>query len=183
MSLRFAILGLLAQSDLSGYEITKRFEQSVGYFWHARSQQIYPELARLEEDGFIAGRVVAQVGRPDKREFSLTNVGKAELKQWVLTPSPMTFGKDEFLVKVWSYGQIDSGDAASALEAQRLKHEERLGAYRAIRDAIPGSERRPLHPDLLGPLLTLDAGIAMEVAFIQWCREAESVLRGEAGTP
>ncbi len=38
MSLRYAILALITHQELSGYEITRRFEESVGYFWHARSQ-------------------------------------------------------------------------------------------------------------------------------------------------
>lgn len=180
MSLKFAILGLLAHEELSGYELTHRFGRSVGYFWHARSQQIYPELARLESDGLVSGRKVEQVGRPDKKLYTITPAGSAELRAWITTPSPLGFAKDEFMVKVWSYGQVDPGAAAVALAEQRAKHEERLAGYLGLREAFGGVAAADVDAAYLGAFLTLDAGIAMEQAFIDWCRRAEAVLAGRA---
>ncbi len=180
MSLRYAILGLLTQEGLSGYEITRRFEQSVGYFWHARSQQIYPELSRLEAEGLVTGAVVPQRGRPDKRVYSITPEGRARLRQWVLTPSPPTFVKDEFMVKVWSYGEVDPRAAAEALAEHRAQHEERLVAYTAIRAGLAGDEPATFPDEVFGAYLTLEGGIAMEEAFVAWCRRAEAMLARRA---
>lgn len=176
MSLKYAILGLLAHEELSGYEITRRFGKSVGYFWHARSQQIYPELGRLEAEGLVAGRLVEQVGRPDKTLYRITEPGSEQLRAWVTTPSPLTFGKDEFLVKVWSYGQVTPGKAAGALAEQRSQHEERLAGYLGLREAFLGADACNVDARFLGAFLTLDAGIAMEESFIAWCRRAEAIL-------
>jgi PadR family transcriptional regulator, regulatory protein AphA len=176
MSLKFAILGLLSHEELSGYELTRRFGHSVGYFWHARSQQIYPELAKLEADGLVSGRLVEQVGRPDKTLYAITDRGTEELAAWVTTPSPLTFGKDEFLVKVWSYGQAEPGAAMAALAEQRAKHEERLAGYRALKEGFSGLDVATVDSRYLGAFLTLDAGIAMEEAFVEWCKNAERVL-------
>ncbi len=180
MSLKFAILGLLAHEELSGYELTRRFGQSVGYFWHARSQQIYPELARLEGEELVLGRLVEQVGRPDKTLYRITQAGADELREWVTTPSPMTFGKDEFLVKVWSYGEVEPGEAASALAEQRAKHEERLAGYLGLREAFKGLDATQVDARFLGAYLTLDAGIAMEESFVAWCLRAEEILARRA---
>ncbi len=176
MSLRFAILGLLTQSELSGYEITRRFGSSVGYFWHARSQQIYPELAKLEEAGLITGWQVEQKGRPDKRVFKLTMVGRERLREWAVTPSPQTLVKDEFLVKVWCYGQLEPGAALAALREQRELHAARLSAFRAIHAALPEPDFATAGPELVGAYLTLDCGIAMQEAFEAWFRRAEALL-------
>ncbi|GIW19106.1 PadR family transcriptional regulator [Tepidiforma sp.] len=183
MSLRFAILGLLTGGDLSGYEITRRFEQSVGYFWHARAQQIYPELARLESEGLVAGRAVQQTGKPDKRVYALTPRGLEELTAWVVTPSPLTLTKDEFLVKVWSYGLVEPAAALAALAAHRRQQEERLAAYRAIEAAFEGADPAAVPPGFLGPYLTLRAGIGFVEAFLAWAGEAERILRARAGLP
>lgn len=51
--LKYAILGLLDQHELTGYDITKHFKDSLGQFWSAKHSQIYPELKRLTEEGFI----------------------------------------------------------------------------------------------------------------------------------
>lgn len=180
MSLKFAILGLLANEELSGYELTHRFGRSVGYFWHARSQQIYPELARLERDGLVSGRKVEQVGRPDKKLYTITPEGGSELRDWITTASPMGFTKDEFMVKVWSYGQVEPLKASQAVAEQRAKHEERLAGYLALREGFGGITAADVDAAYLGAFLTLDAGIAMEEAFIAWCRRAEAVLSQRA---
>lgn len=177
MSLRFAILGLLATEELSGYEITRRFASSVGYFWHARSQQIYPELARLEKDALILGRQVEQRGRPDKRVYAMTPQGRRELEQWAVTPSPPTLVKDEFLVKVWCYGMLNPAASAGALAEHRAQHRERLEAFREIQRSFGSGAPAELPAELMGAYLTLSCGIAMEEAFGAWCEEAESILR------
>lgn len=179
MSLRFAILGLLTQEELSGYEITKRFSQSVGYFWHARSQQIYPELARLEEEGHVEGRVVPQKGRPDKRLYTITPRGREELLTWVVSPSPLTLVKDEFLLKVWCYGLVDPTAAIGVLARHRQMHEERLARFEQIAAGVDNREQ-PMEDEHFGPYLTLLAGIAVERAFVDWAKAAEHLLAHRA---
>ena len=185
MSLRFAILSLLANDELSGYELTRRFEHSVGYFWRARSQQIYPELARLEEDGLIRGRTVEQVGRPHKRLFRISPEGRERLLAWVATPSPLTLVKDEFMVKVWCYGMLDLSTAAAAMAEQRHQHEERLASYRAIEAGFERADPLTMPGDYLGAYLTLQGGIAMEQSFVAWCERVQTILerRGRVGQP
>ena len=47
MALAHAIMTALLEDDLSGYELAKDFEASLGFFWHASHQQIYLELRKL----------------------------------------------------------------------------------------------------------------------------------------
>ena len=53
MALRYALLGALADQPRTGYALLKHFEQSLAYAWPASHSQIYPELARLLDDGLI----------------------------------------------------------------------------------------------------------------------------------
>jgi len=53
MSLAHAVLTSLIEKPSSGSELARRFDKSIGYFWHATHQQIYRELARMEEKGWI----------------------------------------------------------------------------------------------------------------------------------
>ncbi|MBA5845288.1 PadR family transcriptional regulator, partial [Escherichia coli] len=53
MSLPHALLTALAERPGSGSELADRFDRSIGYFWQATHQQIYRELGRLEETGWI----------------------------------------------------------------------------------------------------------------------------------
>src|SRR3712207_9483471 len=82
-TLGYAILGLLSREELSGYDLMSRMKARVGFFWEARHSQIYPELARLEEQGLVTYRVVEQRGRPDKKVYEITPEGIEVLKGWV----------------------------------------------------------------------------------------------------
>ena len=54
MSLKHAILILLETEPGSGYDLVKRFKAGLGYFWNAKHQQVYQELKKLSEAGWLA---------------------------------------------------------------------------------------------------------------------------------
>src|SRR4051812_40977177 len=80
VSLRHAVLGLLSLAPSNGYELTRRFDESVGTAWYASHSQIYPELAKLEEAGLV--EVVGE-GARGSRTFAATDAGRAEVRRWV----------------------------------------------------------------------------------------------------
>ena len=80
------ILTVLAHRPMTGYEIARSFDQALSHFWYASHQQIYRELARLNQDGLVVYRSVAQSGKPDKKRYSLTSAGRAALRKWVVAP-------------------------------------------------------------------------------------------------
>lgn len=58
MSLRYALLALLSSREMTGYDVSKQFSQSVAHVWHAPDSQIYPELRRMEQDGLLEAETV-----------------------------------------------------------------------------------------------------------------------------
>src|SRR5437764_14668606 len=99
MALEHAILVSLSERAGSGYELARRFEKSIGLFWSASHQQIYRVLKRMEEAGQVAVDVVAQDGRPDKKVYTVSEPGRAELCRWLAEPSPSA-GPQELAVKL-----------------------------------------------------------------------------------
>src|SRR5688500_8244241 len=82
MSLRYALLGLLADEPASGYDLTRSFEKALRrYAWHAQHSQIYPELTRLAADGLVE---IASEGARGRRVYSITEAGRTELRRWML---------------------------------------------------------------------------------------------------
>ena len=77
--LREVILTVLAHRPMTGYEIARNFDQVLSHFWRASHQQIYRELARMNGDGYVVFRAVAQSGKPEKKLYSLTKAGRAVL--------------------------------------------------------------------------------------------------------
>jgi DNA-binding PadR family transcriptional regulator len=126
-TLGYAILGLLSREALSGYDLTGRMKGRVGYFWSARHSQIYPELARLEDGGFVTHSVVEQRERPDKKVYEITAAGLAALKEWVVRPPEPKPSRDELVLKAYSVWLADPEEAATLF----------AGRSRATRSSSP----------------------------------------------
>jgi PadR family transcriptional regulator, regulatory protein PadR len=78
-SAEIAILALLAEESLYGFEISKRIEERTGGALHFTLASLYPMLYDLEKRGLIAGRWEANRAGRDRRYYSLTPAGKKEL--------------------------------------------------------------------------------------------------------
>ena len=78
MGLAHAILVSLSEQSGSGYELARRFDRSIGFFWSATHQQIYRTLRTMEDDGWVHVTPVKQQGRPDKKVYTVADAGRAE---------------------------------------------------------------------------------------------------------
>jgi DNA-binding PadR family transcriptional regulator len=179
VALPHAILVALCEQAGSGYELAHRFDRSIGYFWAATHQQIYKTLRTMEADGWVHVEVVPQHGRPDKKVYSVTDTGRAELNRWIAEPltgrgSSVTDARTrELAVKLRgvAYGAPDS---TAALTAQI----ETLRAERAaLLDTYLGFEKRQF-PDpaaltgsALHQYLVLRGGIRAEQGSVDWLDE------------
>jgi DNA-binding PadR family transcriptional regulator len=154
-------------------------EEPIGFFWHARRSQIYPELARLEQVGMVSHTVVEQRERPDKKVYAITEAGRAALARWATEPMRMPPERDEFLLKVYSLWLADAGEALALVTDYGRQHEERLARYEAIRERMEanaeGDLRRPDAPRFAA-YATLLRGIEYERGYLSWCRWLLEVL-------
>src|SRR5262249_57498601 len=87
MALGDAILACLTERPMTGYELAKTFDASIGFFWKADHQQIYRELTRLRDRGYVQGREIVQSGKPNKLVYTLTAEGKAAFRHSPAPPS------------------------------------------------------------------------------------------------
>src|SRR3712207_4768655 len=97
-TLGYAILGLLSREELSGYDLTQRMKGRVGYFGSARHSQICPELARLEEGGYVVHGGGGQQERPDRKVYKIPAEGLGVLKGWVVQPPVPKSSRDELVL-------------------------------------------------------------------------------------
>jgi DNA-binding PadR family transcriptional regulator len=175
VALAQAIMTALLDDDLSGLELAKDFEVSVGFFWNASHQQIYQELHKLSDKGWLNKREVSQSGKPNKIVYGMTKQGRDALAAWVIGPSKTRAAKDELLIKLYNL----SGDNAQHLTGEvQLRREEmmrRLYLYEKIRlrhyndpDSLPTRHK--------GVYLALTAGISQGEQFLAWCDQALELL-------
>jgi len=167
MALEHALLVALSERPASGLELTRRFEKSLGFFWHATHQQIYRVLARMEADGWVDVEVVAQDGRPDKRVHTPSAEGRRVLAEWLATPMPMETFRSELAVKLRGASYGDRAVLAANLADARADHATRLAHYEALeREQFP--DPAVLDEAALDQWLVLRGGIRLEQFWIDW---------------
>ncbi|MBK9573578.1 MAG: PadR family transcriptional regulator [Rhodoferax sp.] len=175
MSLAHAVLTSLIEKSSSGYDLARRFDKSIGYFWHASHQQIYRELARMETAGWIESSVPADAGKTRKREYRVLPAGRKELKRWVGEASAPMDLRDEFMVKLRADAALGGLSLQGELRRRIGMHMERLQQYRDI-------EARDFTPQRLSTRaarihhMILKKGILYEEGSIAWGVEMLAVL-------
>ena len=181
MALGDAILACLTEHPMTGYELAKTFDASIGFFWKANHQQIYRELTRLRERGYIQGREVVQSGKPNKLVYTLTPEGRAALKHWAARPSSPSSIKDDLLVRLYALDSIDIAPLRVDLMARLEYHRDRLSRYeRILKKRFPQGTATTAD---IGKLLLLRVGLRHERNVAEWCEEALDTLpAGASGT-
>jgi len=175
MSLAHAVLTSLLEKATSGYDLARRFDKSIGYFWHATHQQIYRELARMEAAGWIESSSAPDAGKTRKREYRVLPAGRAELIRWANEPSPPMDLRDEFMVKLRADAALREVDLRPEIRRQIERHQEKLAHYRTIeeRDFLHGGA---LTRDARIQHMILKKGILYEEVSIGWAQEMLDVL-------
>jgi len=182
VALAHAILVALLDSPSSGYDLAKRFDGSVGFFWDASHQQIYRELGRLETTGAITSETVQQETRPNKKLYSITESGRTLLIEWLHRPSPLSPLKDDLLVKLFGGYLVEPTVILQELRQHRKLHQTRLVEYQAIEDRFfPDIEA--LTASQTYQYLTLRNGIQYEQGWLRWCDEALTTLQSLSDQP
>src|SRR5947209_20291093 len=79
----YGILGLLAfWGPLSGYDIKRLFDHTLSAMWGAAQSQIYKELRRMKELGWVEMEREQQEARPDRKIYSITDQVLVSLRMW-----------------------------------------------------------------------------------------------------
>lgn len=177
MSLAHAVLTSLLEKASSGYDLARRFDKSIGYFWHATHQQIYRELARMEAAGWVESSVPADAGNTRKKEYRVLSAGRQELARWAQEAAQPMDLRDEFTVKLRADAVLGEIDLAPEVRRHIALHEARLAQYHAIaaRDFAPD---KPLSRGQRIQHMILKKGILYEQGEIDWGREMLAVLEG-----
>lgn len=123
MSVRHALLGLLAQRPRHGYELHTAFEAVVGgeENWDVKPAQIYTTLARLEKDGLVAEAAVEQDAGPEKRIFDITPAGRVLLSEWFASGVERDHQRDEFFVKLMLSLSTGQAPPQRVIQGQRAR--------------------------------------------------------------
>ena len=179
MALRYALLGLLAHQPASGYDLIGTFRSSLAHVWPATQSQVYAELARLADAGLLT---VGAEGPRGRREYAITDTGRAELDVWLTDETTATPQRSELLLHVFFLGLADRARARRYLTRQAELAEQRLARLRETESSVDWDG---------GPLsthgrLAMEYGMrlaAMQRDWAQWAATQLDATEGRAARP
>ena len=178
MSVRQALLALLAEGPRYGYQLRSQFEQRTGATWPLNVGQVYTTLTRLERDGLVEGGGDDGEGHA---VFRITESGRDEVARWFTTPVERTQPpRDELAIKLALAVTVPGVDVGTVIQQQRSATMAALQDYtRLKRQAADGGTREDLAWSLV-----LDSLVFGAEAEIRWLDHCEArVARAAAARP
>lgn len=177
MSLRMSILGLLSIEPMSGYELKRHIDESVGHFWSADHSQIYRTLASLVADGLATRTTIVQHDRPNMHVHEPTKEGLEALDAWLQETVTPQAPREPFLAKLFFVSRLGPQAALDLLRERRQQISDALIALEAITVDEPSAGL-----DAMLHAATRENGIAHAGAELEWIdRTAAAVRQREPG--
>ncbi len=171
MSVRHALLGLLARRPRHGYELRAALEAMVGgeQNWDVKPAQVYTTLERLAEARLVAVEAIEKESGPERRVYGITPAGRTALQAWFAGGVERGHQRDEFFVKLMLC--LISGEA----DPQQVIHAQRAQLYRELHAIM--AQRSGLDPraELARILLLSKAEMHLE-AELRWLDITEARL-------
>jgi len=185
MSIRQAMLALLEQGPMYGYQLRAEFEQRTGETWPLNIGQVYTTLARLERDGLVE---VVELGGADDADagsdrshvsYRATEAGRSEVSEWFATPVPRSQpARDELAIKLAIAVTLPAVDVASIIQRQRTATMSALQDYTRLKRSSRVAS--PEAPEDLAWSLVLDSLVFDAEAEVRWLDHCEARLRRAA---
>jgi DNA-binding PadR family transcriptional regulator len=172
MALKHTILAFLSRQPLSGYEVAKEFADGFGScFWKASQQQVYAELAKLEQQGKVTYEAIPQSGRLDKKIYSIAEQGQQELLDWLTKPCAPSAIREDLGVMGLAGHLVASQVVIREIERRRQLHLEMAEQIKQL-DAHFAKHLDSLDLKDLYMHLIIRRGIRYQEEWVAWCDEA-----------
>jgi DNA-binding PadR family transcriptional regulator len=117
IDIKFPILGFLMESEMTGYDIKRRFHDPIGFFYRASDGSLYPALKKLARDAMVTMRTERQ-GRRTRKVYAITAKGREHFLRTLREPAQPIFVYDEAQVKIY-FAHHDPEAALHHVERER----------------------------------------------------------------
>ena len=179
MPLEHAILAFIEFQPLSGYDLKKYFDVSVAHFWSATQSHIYKSLEGLEKKDWAQARVIQQDGKPNRKEYHITDAGRAELRRWLVTPLPMEPVREAALIQLF-FSHFSSNEEIIFLFETRMENlRAHIQALRSSAQAAIDENAKRVGVERARQLwqLTLDYGVDYYEFELAWYEKKLATIR------
>lgn len=167
------ILGLLSHEDLTGYDIKKRIDGAISFFWKGSFGNIYPALKELEDGKLITAKDASEDGR-GKKAYQITQKGREALGDWLLDEQASNEIRYETLLKIFFGGAGSRQISVHNIEVFERKVQDDL---KMLNDYCEALGKDPANEDHMYYYLTVSFGIETYKAYLAWCSKAKKMIR------
>ena len=171
----YAILGALSHGPKSGYDISRSFERETMFFWSESYGQIYPTLKKLRDQGLVEMERDSRDAGPDRKVYSLTDAGRAQLREWLAQPTHRVSMRDEAMLKLTVTTPDTHTISLAALEQMMRELGAILARIDAQEDQITGQDIS--ESERIAQRLTVDWSRRYHQAKLDWCESAKEALQ------
>jgi DNA-binding PadR family transcriptional regulator len=186
IDIKFPVLGFLMDAELTGYDLKRRFQESVGFFYRVSDGSLYPALKKLARDKLVTMHTERN-GKRARKVYAITPLGRQHFLKMLAEPSPPVFVHDEGQVKIY-FGHHNP--SAAMAHMQRMREFDQMWARQLatlVKQMKNGAES-PFRKVLvkIGQQLTAFKAQMMAKLEVEMARELDKlagISRGKAGKP
>ena len=168
------ILGLLSHEDLTGYDIKKRLDGAIGFFWKGSFGNIYPALSSMEAEGLISKKKNSKTGGRERIPYHITNQGTKALRSWLQDSQASNELRYETLLKLYFGGGVDRSVTIRNIEIFEEDVKRNLAVLNMFKENL---EKVLDEEDHVFYYLTVTFGIDTYEAYLKWCTKAKKLLK------
>ena len=167
------ILGLLSHEDLTGYDIKKRMDGVISFFWKGSFGNIYPALKEMENQKLITKRDTSTGGR-EKITYHITRSGRNSLAKWLSDEQAVNELRYETLLKLF-FGGVQGKEIT--LHNIELFEEQIKKDLKVLKGYTAALEDKLDEEDHVCFYLTASFGVETYEAYLKWCTKAKRMLK------
>jgi DNA-binding PadR family transcriptional regulator len=170
MSLSHVLLTSLLERPSTGFELARRFDRSIGFFWNATHQQIYRELNHMLKKGWVS-TLENEMKNSRKKTYQVEQLGRIELASWMTQQSEPAQLRDDLMVRLRAEAQLSNNQILPELLRHLGLHQEKLKLYQSIYDKDFKDSDDLDNRVLYIHKMILELGITMESEWIRWLEQ------------
>ena len=170
MPLEHAILAFIEFQPMSGYDLKKYFDISIAHFWSTTQSHIYKSLERLEKKGWAESHTVQQEGKPNRKEYQITENGREELRRWLTSPLPLDPVREDWLIQIFFSHFSSNAEIQSLLETRKEAIQARVLSFQEDAQTAIDENAKMIGIERARELwqITLDYGIDYYKSELEW---------------
>jgi DNA-binding PadR family transcriptional regulator len=187
MSVKYAVLGLLAQRRGYGYDLVQRFEEQVGPAWQLNAGAIYVALDKLEQEGLVRPLTSGEDDAPPTRRrttrgaprviYEATAEGLERFEDWMATRSSMSPLREELHLKLALSRPHNLQRLIELTYEQEQACLERLEDFRGAAGSFDELLSGAQPWSAVASVMVRDAEVAHLQATVEWLRRIREAMR------